>query len=41
MSMLVVERIAKLWRAYFIQGQSIKQICRERRVSRNTVHKVV
>lgn len=26
--MLVVETIAKIRRAYFIQGKSIKQICR-------------
>jgi hypothetical protein len=38
--MLVVETIAKIRRAYFIQGKSIKQICRELRVSRNTVRKV-
>ena len=39
--MLVVETIAKIRRAYFIQRKSIKQICRELRVSRNTVRKVV
>ena len=39
--MLVVETIAKIRRAHFIQGKSIKQICRELRVSRNTVRKVV
>ncbi len=39
--MLVVETIAKIRRAYFIQRKSIKQICRELRVSRNTVCKVV
>ncbi len=39
--MLVVETIAKIRRAYFIQKKSIKQICRELRVSRNTVRKVV
>ena len=39
--MLVVETIAKIRRAYFIQGKSIMQICRELRVSRNTVLKVV
>lgn len=39
--MLVVETIAKIRRAYFSQGKSIKQICRELRVSRNTVRKVV
>jgi len=41
MEMLVVETISKIRRAYFIQGKSIKQICRELRVSRNTVRKVV
>mgnify|MGYP001627871420 CR=1 FL=1 len=39
--MLVVETIAKIRRAYFIQRKPIKQICRELRVSRNTVRKVV
>ena len=39
--MLVVETIARIRRAYFIQDKSIKQICRELRVSRNTVRKVV
>ncbi len=39
--MLVVETIAKIRRAYFVHGRSIKQICRELRVSRNTVRKVV
>jgi len=35
--MLVVETIAKIRRAYFIQRKSIKQICRELREWRNTV----
>ena len=39
--MLFVETIAKIRRAHFIQGKSIKQICRELRVSRNTVRKVI
>ncbi len=39
--MLVVETIAKIRRAYFQDGKSIKQICRDLRVSRNTVRKVV
>ncbi len=39
--MLIVETIAKIRRAYFIQGTPIKQICRELRVSRNTVRKVI
>ena len=39
--MLVVETIAKIRRAHFIDGKPIKQICRELRVSRNTVRKVI
>jgi transposase len=39
--MLVVETIAKIRRAYFQDGKSIKQICRELRVSRNTVRRVI
>ena len=39
--MLVVETIAKIRRAHFIEGKPIKQICRELRVSRNTVRKVI
>ncbi|MET4102192.1 hypothetical protein ABIE58_001622 [Roseovarius sp. MBR-78] len=39
--MLVVETIAKIRRAYFIQRKPIKEIYRELRVSRNTVWKVV
>ena len=39
--MLIVETIAKTRRAYFFQGNSFKQICRDLRVSRNTVRKVV
>jgi transposase len=39
--MLVVETIAKIRRAFFVQGKSIKAICRELRVSRKTVRKVV
>jgi len=38
--MLVVETIAKNRRAHFVDGKSIKQICRELRGSRNTVRKV-
>lgn len=34
--MLVVETIAKIRRAHFIQGKSIKQICRELRVGGQT-----
>jgi len=33
--MLVVETIAKIRRAFFVQGKSIKAICRELRVSRS------
>ena len=39
--MLVVETISKIRRAFFQDGKPIKQICRELRVSRNTVRKVV
>ncbi len=39
--MLVVETIAKIRRAHFIDGKSIKQICRELQLSRNTVRKVI
>jgi len=37
---LVVETVAKIRRAYFVQGKSIKAICREPRVSRKVVRKV-
>jgi transposase len=39
--MLVVETIAKIRRAYLSQGKSIKEICRELRVSRKVVRKVI
>ena len=39
--MLVVETVAKIRRAYFVQGRSIKAICRELRVSRKVVRKVL
>ena len=39
--MLVVETIAKIRRAHFQNGHSIKKICRDLRVSRNTVRKVI
>ena len=39
--MLVVKTIAKIRRAHFIDGKSIKQIWRELRLSRNTVRKVI
>src|SRR5436309_2383951 len=39
--MLVVETIAKIRRAYFVQGKAIKAICRELGVSRRVVRKVL
>ena len=39
--MLVVETIAQIRRAYFVQQKPIKAICRELRVSRKAVRKVV
>jgi transposase len=39
--MLVVETIAKIRRAYFVQNKPIKVICREFRVSRKVVRKVI
>jgi transposase len=39
--MLVVETIAKIRRAYFVQGKAIKQICRELNLSRKVVRKVL
>ncbi len=39
--MLVVETIAKIRRAYFSLGKSIKEICRDLRVSRKVVRKVI
>ena len=39
--MLVVETVAKIRRAYFAQGKTIKAICRELRISRKVVRKVV
>jgi transposase len=39
--MLVVETIAKIRRAHFQQKKSIKQICRELKVSRKVVRKVI
>src|SRR6202166_1402889 len=39
--MLIVETIAKIRRAFFVQGKSIKAICRELRVSRKIVRKVI
>jgi transposase len=39
--MLVVETVAKIRRAYFVQGKSIKAICRDMRISRKVVRKVL
>src|SRR5712671_2690248 len=39
--MLIVETIAKVRRAYFIQRKPIKAICREFRLSRRVVRKVI
>ena len=39
--MLVVETIAKIRRLALVQGKSIKQICRELKVSRKVVRKVL
>ena len=39
--MLVVETIAKVRRAFFVQKKSIKEICRDLRVSRKVVRKIV
>ena len=39
--MLVVETIARIRRAHFVQGKSIKAICRELRISRKVVRKVL
>src|SRR3954471_11571019 len=39
--MLIVETIAKIRRAFFGQGKSIKAICRELRVSRKVVRTVI
>src|SRR3974377_1544508 len=39
--MLVVERIPRIGRSYFVHGQPIKAICRELGVSRKVVRKVI
>ena len=39
--MLVLETVAKIRRAYFVQRKTIKAICRELRVSRQVVRKVL
>jgi hypothetical protein len=38
--MLVVETIAKIRRLSLVHGKSIKEICRELRISRKVVRKV-
>jgi IstB-like ATP binding protein len=38
--MLVVETIAKIRRAFFVQKKPIKEICRDLRVSRKAVRKI-
>jgi len=38
---LIVESIAKVRRDYFVDKKSIKQITRERQLSRNTVRKII
>ena len=39
--MITVDTTAKVRRAYFVQGRKIKRICRELKVSRNTVRDIV
>src|SRR5207253_10402590 len=39
--MLILESIAKIRRAFFVQGKSIKLICRDLNVSRKVVRKVI
>jgi hypothetical protein len=39
--MLVLETVARIRRAYFVQGKTIKAICRELRLSRKVVRKVL
>lgn len=39
--MLIVETVSKIRRAYFVQKKLIKVICRELRVSRKVVRKVI
>ncbi len=39
--MLIVETIAKIRRAFFVEGKSINAICRDLRVSRKVVRKVI
>ena len=39
--MLVVETVARIRRAHFVQGKGIKEIARELGIARNTVRKVL
>ena len=39
--MLIVETIARIRRAHFVQGKPIKAICRELKISRKVVRKVL
>jgi len=39
--MLVVETIARIRRAHFVQGKSIKAISREMGIARNTIRRVL
>src|SRR4051812_28590329 len=39
--MLVVETVARIRRAYYVQGKPIKEIVRELKVSRKVVRKVI
>ncbi|KKC34389.1 integrase [Devosia psychrophila] len=39
--MLIVETIARIRRAHFVQGKPIKAICRELNISRKVVRKVL
>lgn len=39
--MLIVETIARVRRAHFVQGKPIKAICRELNISRKVVRKVL
>jgi len=36
-----VDTIARMRREFYVRGRSIKQICRELQVSRNTVGKIL
>ena len=41
MRMLVVETLAKIRRAFLVHGKAIKEMCREFRLSRKVVRKVI